>query len=402
MNAHERPRRRLATSPASEVQTVSGENLLHTFPVPLAVSRLDDRQLRSTDAAVPLEATPIQRLLATGGRNERTFPDRLDAIAHLPGIPVDQLRRETDTAATTSSSSSSANSTGAASSTLPQQKPAKPPSLSASKKMAMLSDIGMDRRQNLAVKVAAEIKKDNPQNARTGTAESNALAAKLYAQAVAAEKEITALVETATTAGGGKREGDSHKLKDESGLSGKIAQELAEKRTKGLVGDQLPADFDLSLLIGDALRFTIVYPFEGFTDKVLNTFELLESKGYTALKVGNTFKKANASYRGINTNWRAGMGLKWELQFHTGESFRVKEHVNHGPYEGARTLPDTDSRKGMLEEHMSAVSSSIPTPFDLHGVQMDRWNNIETRGRRGAQDSVSPPIPEGIERIKEK
>ena len=229
------------------------------------------------------------------------------------------------------------------------------------------------------------------------------MADQLFKAAQDALDAITSNVETVMKRGGGKREGKEFVLKTQDGLAGKIAEELAKKK-KDAGGSQSAADMikdvDVSGLVGDALRFTIVYDFDGFTDKVLDALTFLEGCGYTSEKVGNTFKNPNAMYRGINTNWRAGKGIKWELQFHTDDSYDVKTHKNHKPYEGARNLKDGDSRKDALEKQMKGVSSAIPTPEGLDWVKKNPWE-FETRARRGEANGA-PPVPEGIERIKEK
>jgi hypothetical protein len=268
------------------------------------------------------------------------------------------------------------------------QKPDKPAHLSSEDKLTNFFDVGSeDFRQNNADKLSKEIKDaakaGGGQSSRTATPESDALAGKLFAMAQASLDEVSGHVNKVMTDGGGRREGADFALKDQRGLAGKIAEELAKLTKDGQDPQEAMQKLDVASVVGDALRFTIIYPFEGFTAKVLGAMAELEKSGFKNQKVGNTFKNPNAMYRGINTNWRAGTGIKWELQFHTDDSFAAKQTKNHGPYEGARILQDGDSRKAILEKQMKKVSSGIATPEGLDQIK-------------------APPVPDGIEAIKER
>ncbi|MDT4893296.1 MAG: hypothetical protein QOE97_2331 [Pseudonocardiales bacterium] len=267
------------------------------------------------------------------------------------------------------------------------QKPDKPAHLSSEQKLTNYFDVaGEDFRQHNADKLSKEVKDaaktGGGESSRTATAESNDLAGQLFTMAKSSLAEVSGHVNKVTTDAGGKREGQDYALKDQDGLAGKIAEELAKLTKDGQDPKEAMQKLDVASVVGDALRFTIIYPFEGFTQKVLGAMSELEKLGYKAEKVGNTFKNPDAMYRGINTNWRAGKGIKWELQFHTDDSFVAKQKKNHGPYEGARILKDGDSRKGILEKQMKKVSAGIATPEQL--------------------DQVKAPVPAGIEAIKEK
>lgn len=348
-------------------------------PVPVTVP-----SERSVQEPVESQTAPgtIHRLMSQAARTGSADPLAPAAGALVRRNPVEQLTRQNE-----------------------QVKPQKPASLSHEQKLGKFFDVGSDGfRQNQADKLSEEIKAGAGEKARTATPDSEKLAARLYGYAVAAKQKVTADVEAVMNRGAGKREGENFALKELDGLSGKIAEELAKKGI-GARGKELPDDvlnaIDVSSLVGDALRFTIVYDFDGFTDKVLDALSFLEGAGYTSEKVGNTFKNANAMYRGINTNWRDGNGIKWELQFHTAQSYDVKTYKNHLPYEGARNVKDGDSRKALLEKQMASVSSGIATPEGLDMIKKNPWE-FETRARRGKIDPGDMPMPEGIERIKEK
>ena len=247
--------------------------------------------------------------------------------------------------------------TWAATHEAPAKKPQKPKHHSAAIRLGTYGPIASEEfRQNAAEKLSHDIQ-EGPK-ARTATPQSRNRAAKFLLIAHQAQDKVTKDVEQVMTQGGGRREGADYVNKDWTGLAEKMAVEEPGKGDTDFLGS-----------VGDALRFTIVYGLEGFTDKVLAAFSTLRELGYRPVKVSNTFKIKDAPYRGINTNWRAGNGIKWELQFHTDHSYKAKTDVNHLPYEGYRNAQDTDPRKALLKSQMKAVSSHIDTPEGIERIE---------------------------------
>ena len=211
--------------------------------------------------------------------------------------------------------------------------------------------------QGRAVELSKDIR-SGPKK-REATPASRNQAAKFLLMAHQVQEKITHDVEEAMAPGGGRRAGEEFATKDWTGLADKMAMPDIQKKMKG----------DFLGAIGDALRFTILYDVENFTDNVLGVFAFLKARGYQPVKVFNTLKDEKASYRGINTNWRSGSGIKWELQFHTPQSYQIKTDVNHDPYEGFRNAQEGDYRAGIIEKRMKKVSARIQTPEGIERIQ---------------------------------
>lgn len=266
---------------------------------------------------------------------------------------------------------------------------------------------------------AEAILKRPGEKARVSTSESDVLAKQLYATAQKAQEQITADVEAVMKRGLGERKGKEFVFKQPKGLSEKIGEELAKlkaekakaaaagKEAAPVTAAEVASNFDASDLVGDALRYTIVYPHPTFTDSVLSALSNLAAK-YKCEKVGNTFNKKGATYRGINTNWRpkdgAGMNIKWELQFHTRKSYDVKTYTNHKPYEAERALKgnseEVEAERNRLKEYMQKNSDfAIPK-----GVDRIQKKYVDDLGKEGASSAVAvdDETPPGVERIKEK
>ena len=211
--------------------------------------------------------------------------------------------------------------------------------------------------QGRSVELSKEIR-SGPKK-REATPASRNQAAKFLLMAHQVQEKITKDVEEAMAPGGGRRAGEEFATKDWAGLADKMAMPDIQRKMKG----------DFLGAIGDALRFTILFDVENFTDNVLGVFAFLKGRGYEPVKVFNTLKDEKASYRGINTNWRSGSGIKWELQFHTPQSYQIKTDVNHDPYEGFRNAQEGDYRAGIIEKRMRKVSARIQTPEGIERIQ---------------------------------
>jgi hypothetical protein len=67
-------------------------------------------------------------------------------------------------------------------------------------------------------------------------------------------------------------------------------------------------------------------------------------------------------YKGINTRWVTPDGERFELQFHTPESYHAKQEVTHQAYERARNPLTSKKELQELKAFQREVSSWIPVP----------------------------------------
>lgn len=118
----------------------------------------------------------------------------------------------------------------------------------------------------------------------------------------------------------------------------------------------------------DVVRYTNIAEADSFTENYSKTVEALKEKGYNILRVKNTLAVPNAFYRGVNTVVESADKTRFELQFHTPESFLVKQE-NHVLYEKQR-LPSTsteDQKRLILE--MQKKTQDIETPKGVEAIQ---------------------------------
>ena len=138
---------------------------------------------------------------------------------------------------------------------------------------------------------------------------------------------------------GGWLEGFEHRIKGEDRLKEKIAEKIkAEPRMSAA---------EALREIGDALRYTFCFQPENYTRGYYDIKERYESRGYEMYYSQNHW--TDAEYKGINTRWVKAEGQRFEVQFHTPDSFHAKNEVTHVAYERIRD-PAT-SRAELREWH---------------------------------------------------
>ena len=88
------------------------------------------------------------------------------------------------------------------------------------------------------------------------------------------------------------------------------------------------------LSICDALRYTLVIDEEVYQQKVLEKSQVLKNLGYELTHLKNAW--GTPMYQGINIGFKNKTDIEFEVQFHTENSYMVKEKINHMYYEITR------------------------------------------------------------------
>ncbi len=169
-----------------------------------------------------------------------------------------------------------------------------------------------------------------------------------------AEASISADMQTAEreNTSGGRLEGFDHRLKGDDRLKEKVAEGLSSSpdATPGQVLRELP----------DAIRYTFCLPLESYVRGYYDILARLDSFGHKMYQSKNSW--GALEYKGINTRWVTQEGQRFEVQFHTPESFHAKQNVTHRAYERLRNLLTSDAERGELESFQREVSSRIELP----------------------------------------
>jgi hypothetical protein len=151
---------------------------------------------------------------------------------------------------------------------------------------------------------------------------------------------------------GGWLEGFKSRLKREDRLKEKIGEQAEAEPGKSLD--------EISSKIPDAIRFTFCFQPDTYTRGYYDIKEQLESRSHEMYYSKNWW--TNPEYKGINTRWVTEDGQRFEVQFHTPDSFHAKHYVTHAAYERIRDQATTRSELRELHAFQKRVSSCIRIP----------------------------------------
>ncbi len=152
---------------------------------------------------------------------------------------------------------------------------------------------------------------------------------------------------------GGHLMGLGFRLKGEDRLKEKIADHVET----GAPDATIP---EILLDIPDAIRYTFCASRENYTSAYRDIKERLEACSYDMYYAQNHW--SSTQYKGINTRWITSDGQRFEIQFHTPESFNAKQEVTHPAYERLRNALTTDGERRELFAFQREVCSWILVP----------------------------------------
>jgi hypothetical protein len=150
----------------------------------------------------------------------------------------------------------------------------------------------------------------------------------------------------------GRLEGFKFRLKDEDSLKEKVAEKLKVQ------SDRSPAEIIRE--IPDAIRYTYCLESRSYTAGYYDIKQRLEDRGYEMYYSKNWW--TSPEYKGINTRWVTAEEQRFEVQFHTPDSFHAKHEITHLAYERIRNPLTPDAERAELKEFQLEVSSWIEVP----------------------------------------
>lgn len=181
---------------------------------------------------------------------------------------------------------------------------------------------------------------------------------KLVEKSQKIEPTITADINNIATKAGGKLVGLENRLKSPSSIKRKIETEVADGFSKSLSLNK----------IRDAIRYTTVFKEGDFVTRYKAMQYLLAIKGYKTIIVKNTWKNDSA-YKGVNTFIQNEDGDVFEMQYHTQQSFDLKNGLLHELYEQFRNPKTPFHEKEKLLLEMRKLSSKIKAPKGIELIE---------------------------------
>jgi len=181
-----------------------------------------------------------------------------------------------------------------------------------------------------------------------------------YEETIAYEPEITKDIKNIVENNGGKLEGLDYRIKSYKSYERKVNDEIREVK-------------DVNKALGkiyDTIRYTSITGTDDLTEHYFSVVDDLEQKGYNISRVKNFWTMESSNYKGINVVLQAPNKQYFELQFHTPESFKLKDGKLHKLYEEWRVINDKASSKAIaLSEEMTKLSARLVTPANINKIR---------------------------------
>ena len=176
-----------------------------------------------------------------------------------------------------------------------------------------------------------------------------------YNKALQKEPQITEFIKKQAVENGFKIQGLNYRIKSKESYLRKIESKYSENGNK--------------YEINDILRYTYIGSNNKLTEKTLYNIQDMKQKGYETIKIKNTWNDKNNPYKGINTIVKDKDGFKFEVQYHTQESFNLKNNEMHELYEKARVLEKNSEEYLNLSNQMFDMCEKLHIPKDIEKVK---------------------------------
>ncbi|MBO5069462.1 MAG: minor capsid protein [Roseburia sp.] len=120
--------------------------------------------------------------------------------------------------------------------------------------------------------------------------------------------------------------------------------------------------------VKDIIRFTYTADPQYLAEKTLKCIDAYAEKGYNTIEVKNYWLNRRNPYNGINTVLKTPDGQKFELQYHTPESYSVKDSM-HADYEKWRVLDPASEEAKAMRKKMFEQSQGMQVPEGIERVK---------------------------------
>ena len=185
---------------------------------------------------------------------------------------------------------------------------------------------------------------------------------KAYGDAERAEPLITKDLKDIANNVGVKLDGLDYRLKTKESLERKVNSDFSEYGGKFTRREVINKITDIN-------RYTAILPPEKFVDNYKQFLGEMTASGHKLIKCKNSWPNKLNPYKGVNCNFISPDGQKYELQFHTDESFKLKNGEMHKLYETFRSAESTEYKKKMAQKKMFELSSNLTVPKDIEKIR---------------------------------
>lgn len=164
---------------------------------------------------------------------------------------------------------------------------------------------------------------------------------------------------------------DMKRIAGKNKLDGlEFRKKTAESLARKIIADSQAENISLSKAaskINDALRYTTIFGPDTFAKEYLKMKQKLIAEGYQVVKVKNTWL-IDGPYKGVNTVVEKE-GIYFEMQYHTQESFDLKNGPLHKLYERYRDTKISKRERMRLYKEMLDLSNKLEIPKNIERVE---------------------------------
>ncbi|RVL88284.1 hypothetical protein CN136_37035, partial [Sinorhizobium meliloti] len=213
------------------------------------------------------------------------------------------------------------------------------------------------------------------------------------------EPVVTDMLKRAAEHYSGRLVGTQHQLKLLGSLEEKLKQQMALKKQ---TLEEATAG------VNDALRYSVALDPQDFTVGLRGVLASLDDQGHVRVKSTNTFTKRRPAFKAVNVTLRSPKGALWEIQFHTPQTFALKEQFhdlykrNHALQMKGAPLADQGELQAAREAYSRvALPPGCEEIDDWEALGSDREAALpaaeisHVSGASGTATSMSPTIPRG-------
>lgn len=188
--------------------------------------------------------------------------------------------------------------------------------------------------------------------------QADALSKEKLAEIAKVERAITKDMKRMAKESDGYLAGLEFRLKSQESLARKI---ISDSINEGISLKEAASK------IRDVLRYTTIFDGESFVENYETMNKLLNSGEYGIIKVKNTWPLPSP-YKGVNTTLEKD-GTLFEMQYHTKESFDLKNGELHKLYEEFRKDGLSDEERASISKKMFNLSNKLNPPRGIENIK---------------------------------
>lgn len=183
-----------------------------------------------------------------------------------------------------------------------------------------------------------------------------------YNKTLEKEPAITEALKKISDTTGTEMVGLEHKTKTKTSFLRKIADDTENSTDAKVIMGAIDDTHDV-------IRYTYQAEAKSLVESYKNVVNEMEAAGFNLSRVKNTWLNKRSAYKGINCVFQTSEGTKFEVQFHTPESFAVKNGKQHKLYEEFRKSETSKERKMELTKQMFEESKDLEMPEGIETIE---------------------------------